>query len=369
MADQWFEIPWRDNSNNKYQIKFSILVENPDGQDLDQIVVELHHERLHKITVFIHFTGNFNVDYPNDKGLIDVLGNEGHSPFLRDLFLDYIFGKNRDELAALDNSVISFDTRSIYSKRVKMDENSGLMKFIRDPQIIAAESRFARELVLREFYSYHYTMGASSSSMIHHLCHFPNFVIKRAIEVLTSRGFLIRTQGGYFQLTHEATTHIEASLLTTFSNQIFLIAACQPDIEKMIDLVYKPAVEELGYTLFFQEASEPKDKIHDEMWESLERCKLVLCDFTHERPNCFIEYGFAYGKKKHILLTVSDVGWEDVNGRVKMPFDTLTQKFSIWQEKWLNDPDKFQSEIESFKNDLKGRISRKLQIIDSQSEI
>jgi len=362
MANKNFSIPYRDKDYNRYRFYPSDLIRDAKG---DWAYCSVDVEKNNKYSYSFNISFNFSkiVEKYTDLKTFNakIWNEEKDSTFLRNIILDYIFDKDLDKIPHYHFSETEWNNVYEFS-------DGSQLNYRRNIEIQARENQFARTIILREMYLIQNARGPSGLEYINESCNYVYRALRNAKDGLINRGYIYEYKN-VLKLSHEAQQFVENILLSSFSNQIFLIAACQPDIEKMIELVYKPAVNELGYTLFFQEASEPKDKIHDEMWESLERCKLVLCDFTHERPNCFIEYGFAYGKKKHILLTVSDVGWEDVNGRVKMPFDTLTQKFSIWQEEWLTNPEKFPTEIESFKNDLKGRISRKLQIIDSQSEI
>ena len=127
-------------------------------------------------------------------------------------------------------------------------------------------------------------------------------------------------------------------------------------------------VEGLGYELIFQEKSEPKGSIHDDMWENIEHCKLIICDLTGSRPNCFIEYGYAHSKGKQIILCIEEKEGKSEEGLMKTPFDTLTQRFSFWRSEWLSD-EQFNTELDKFKGEIKERVEMKLKILDTQSEI
>ena len=53
--------------------------------------------------------------------------------------------------------------------------------------------------------------------------------------------------------------------------------------------------------------------------------------------------------------------------KLDLEFDTITQKYSFWEEKWFKNND--EAAIEKFKQELRERIEFKLKIIDAQSEI
>ena len=110
------------------------------------------------------------------------------------------------------------------------------------------------------------------------------------------------------------------------------------------------------------------DSIYDEIWENIDYSKLIICDFTNFRPNCFIEYGYAYAKEKNIILTIEKTFWENEHKKIIAPSDTLMQKYSMWKKEWLED-DNYKDELTKFKEEIKDRIIRKISIIESHSEI
>jgi nucleoside 2-deoxyribosyltransferase len=170
------------------------------------------------------------------------------------------------------------------------------------------------------------------------------------------------------ELSYSGLVFVEDKLLSPFNDKIFLVAACDEMIYKLIDEVYKPAVNQLGYELIFQERSEPKGTIHDDIWEYLEHSKLILCDLTLQRPNCFIEYGYALAKGKHIILCVEESEGKTNDGKMTVPFDTLTQKYSFWRKDWLT-TETYREKIAEFRNEIQERIKMKLSILDAELRI
>lgn len=360
-SSSWFILPYRDNSFRKYRIEISKLIKSPRGAQFDEISVRVYEEDNCISSFRIKFTHEWinNINELND--FEQFLGNESYSPLVAGVVQDYIHARKLEEL---NEETICFHASSEYSNRVFRNEN-GMLNYDRDPVKIAEENRFARELVLRELYFIHSGRGPSHSNYIIGKCNYYSQAVRNAIDVLKSRKFILDDMGNTLKLSYEGFAFVEDKLLSPFSDKIFLIAACYDDIYHLYRKVYKPAVTDLGYDLVFQERSEPKNSIHDEIWENIENCKLIICDLTHKRPNCFIEYGYALAKGKQIILCVEESEGKSKNRLMKVPFDTQTQKYSFWRKEWLNDNDL----LNKFRNEIRNRVEMKLKILDSRSEI
>jgi hypothetical protein len=71
-------------------------------------------------------------------------------------------------------------------------------------------------------------------------------------------------------------------------------------VEDYFEGVVKPVIEgELGYRLTVVDGRQPYEhpRIDQEIFAKLQRSRLVLADLTGERPNCFLEAGFAMGRQ------------------------------------------------------------------------
>ena len=71
-------------------------------------------------------------------------------------------------------------------------------------------------------------------------------------------------------------------------------------VDDQFEGVVKPIVEgELGYRLAVIDGRQGYDhsRIDQEIFGKLQRSRLVLADLTGERPNCFLEAGFAMGRQ------------------------------------------------------------------------
>jgi hypothetical protein len=295
------------------------------------------------------------------------IGTNDYSSLIANLIRDYIFDKRVEDL---NGRTISIESQSDFSRNIIKADN-GILNYQRDLTIVAKENRFAREIMLRELYG----RGPSFLNDIYKKCNFYEDTLRYAVEALKDREF-IRPGNNTLSLTYRGLTFVEDRfLLSPFRNRIFLIAACDDLIYKLIDEVYRPVVEEelakeleVEYELKFQERSEPKNTIHDDIWEHLEHSKLILCDLTFQKPNCFIEYGYALAKGKHIILCVEESEGKTEEGRLKVPFDTQAQKYSFWKKEWLSGKD-HKSDLIKFKDEINERIKMKLSIIDASSEL
>lgn len=289
---------------------------------------------------------------------------DDYSPLINYLIRDFMVGKDIHEVSK-KNIIITDESE--YSKRIVRGDN-GLFNFSRDPVVVAKENRFAREIVLKDLYHINSSGGAQVIQQLFEICNYDTHVIRNAVDALISKGFIEIIKNQFYRLTYNGLTFVEEKLLSTFNNKIFLIAACNNDIKKLIEHVYRPAVQDgSDYELKFQEMSEPKGTIHEDIWNYIEGSKLIICDFTDRRPNCFIEYGYALAKGKHIILCVEEKEGKDKSNRLKVPFDTQPQKYSFWKKGWLENND-FEN-LEKYKKEIRDRISMKLDILDLESKI
>lgn len=354
----WFSLNYRNKSFRKYQIQ----ILEPQGVAHEwQVFVTIRsvNKPDESFDLEIHFDRMYLLDnFENFRELLGRYGSEPYSGFMVDFLADLFQTKKLSKLHGLR---ISFHPENEYSSRVILDENSSFLQYRRDPILRAKENRFARILLLRTLHSLGW--NPARKSLIEE-CHYLSRPLDNALQFLEDKRYIKIDKD--VRLTDLGVEFVEKMLLTPFNDKIFLIAACMPDIEKLIESVYRPAVEEVGHTLVFQEHTEPENSIHEDIWAYLADCKLIICDLTHQRPNCFIEYGFAIGKEKQVILCVEKTeGLE--NNRLTMPFDTLTQKYSFRERPWVDGND--QAKLTQFKEEIKERISMKLGIIEMASTI
>jgi len=353
-------IPYRDKSLKKYTITMEGSFHTPGYV----IRVDFIAAEKYECTFVIKFSDTwFRMHYGQEE-IEHMLLLYGDSPLIRSIIYDQLYKKSLHELDGQE-IFISRDTQ--YANKIKKDE-SGILNMEVDSVVFATQNKLAREIVLTELYEFQNARGSAPWEDLIEQCHYFRLPIENGIKALIDREFL-DNDGSNLSLTYKGQNFVEEKILSPFNDRIFLIAACQDDIIQMISKVYRPAVKELGYELIFQEENEPRRSIHDEIWEGIEESELILCDFTHERPNCFIEYGYALAKNKQIILCIEEKQGKTKSGKyLKIAFDTLNQRYSFWKSEWLIEK-AYENELIIFKDKIKERIREKIAKLDLQSEI
>ena len=99
--------------------------------------------------------------------------------------------------------------------------------------------------------------------------------------------------------------------------------------------------------------------LKSEIISFIQESDIIIADLTNERPNCYLEIGYAMGidKFKNLLLTVREDHFPDnpkhIKGGPKVHFDLAGYDIVAWSNE----------NIESFKKELEKRINRRLLII------
>lgn len=97
------------------------------------------------------------------------------------------------------------------------------------------------------------------------------------------------------------------------------------DVQDFFDIVARPVLEdELGYRLVVIDGKQGYDhaRIDQEIFAKLHRSSVVIADLTGERPNCFLELGYALGRGLPTMVTVRE--------GTKLPFDVTTFSGLYW---------------------------------------
>lgn len=100
---------------------------------------------------------------------------------------------------------------------------------------------------------------------------------------------------------------------------------CFAAVEKYFETTVKPVVEgELGYRLCVVDGRQAYEypRVDQEIFEKLHRSAVVIADITGGRPNCFIEMGYALGRRLPTMLLAQE-GTEH-------PFDVTTFAGHHW---------------------------------------
>jgi len=98
------------------------------------------------------------------------------------------------------------------------------------------------------------------------------------------------------------------------------------DVQEFFSSVVKPVVEgELGYrvAVIDSQHSHQQPRIDQEIFHTLHRSSVVLADITGERPNCYLELGYALGRGLPTIVMAKE--------RSKRHFDLATYAMLIWK--------------------------------------
>ena len=132
------------------------------------------------------------------------------------------------------------------------------------------------------------------------------------------------------------------------------------ELDRVCDEVLVPAVESAGLVARRVDRDNEGGLLKVEIVEFLERAVIIVADLTNERPNCYLEVGYAMGlgKKRNLILTArEDHHHRSPNYRLEGPrvhFDLEGYDLLLW------DP----NDLEKFRSDLGARIKRRLAILE-----
>src|SRR5664280_335497 len=77
------------------------------------------------------------------------------------------------------------------------------------------------------------------------------------------------------------------------------------EMDRICDEVIVPAIESAGLVPRRVDRDNAGDLLKAEIVGFLERSRIIVADLTNERPNCYLEVGYAMGlgKKSNLILT------------------------------------------------------------------
>jgi hypothetical protein len=98
-------------------------------------------------------------------------------------------------------------------------------------------------------------------------------------------------------------------------------------VQAFFDVVVKPVLEEdYGYQLVVVDGKQAveESRIDQDIFVKLRRSGLVVADLTGERPNCFLELGYALGRGARTVVTARH--------GTRTPFDVTTYAAHMWKD-------------------------------------
>lgn len=132
------------------------------------------------------------------------------------------------------------------------------------------------------------------------------------------------------------------------------------DLDMIYEKVLKPAIMLNGLISKRIDQDNSGNLLKKEIIEYIERAEIIIADLTNERPNCYLEIGYAMGldKYKNLIFTArEDHHPENENykkGGSKIHFDVSGYDILFWNAK----------QLDIFKKELTNKISRRLATIN-----
>jgi len=120
------------------------------------------------------------------------------------------------------------------------------------------------------------------------------------------------------------------------------------DVENFFSAVVKPVAEEFGYAFKVIDGThlETSD-LTQEIFQNLHNSGMAIVDMTGERPNCFIELGYALGRGLPVLI--------NARKGTAVPFDVNHISANFWDPEGASIP----QQIEQFRSYWKANEERR----------
>ena len=99
-----------------------------------------------------------------------------------------------------------------------------------------------------------------------------------------------------------------------------------PGMAGVFDRGIAPAVERAGYRPLIVSREEHADRVDERIVLELNRSRLVVADFTGQRPNVYFEAGYALGRRIPVVWTCRA---DEVQG---LHFDTRQYNHILWTD-------------------------------------
>lgn len=135
-------------------------------------------------------------------------------------------------------------------------------------------------------------------------------------------------------------------------------------LDAVCDGAIDPAIVDAGFTPRRVDRHNAGDLLKSEIVEFIERSQIIVADVTNERPNCYLEIGYAMGlgKKSNLILTAREDHHHDSpnynSSGPKVHFDLEGYDILFWD----------QNNLDEFRQNLAKRIKRRAAIVGTTEE-
>lgn len=131
------------------------------------------------------------------------------------------------------------------------------------------------------------------------------------------------------------------------------------ELDQLFDTVIQPAIESAGLQAKRVDRDNEGGLLKSEIIEFLNNAEIIVADLTNERPNVYLEVGYAMGmdKFRNLVLTCrsdhlpENPGWQPDGPKIH--FDLSGYDILLWEP----------SEPDSFRQQLANRIRRRLALL------
>lgn len=128
-----------------------------------------------------------------------------------------------------------------------------------------------------------------------------------------------------------------------------------PELDKVYEQVIAPTLKACGLDPKRVDKHNRGGLLKSEIIGYIQKAEIIVADLTNERPNCYLEVGYAMGKEKYqnLILTAREdhnpSSADHIKGGSKVHFDLLGYDILFWKT----------SELDSFTAELRRRIGRR----------
>ena len=161
-------------------------------------------------------------------------------------------------------------------------------------------------------------------------------VLSHLIEAGLVKGTLKEMSGGYvgfgeLALTFDGWNHYETLLKggTTYRKAFMAMKFGDPDLNAVLENVFKPSVKMSGFDLFKLDDAPQAGLIDDRLRVEIQSSDFLIADLTHANNGAYWEAGYAEGLGKPVIYTCEK---EQFDSPQKTHFDTNHHLTVVWDK-------------------------------------
>lgn len=140
-----------------------------------------------------------------------------------------------------------------------------------------------------------------------------------------------------------------------------------PDLDRLYKDFYVPAIQKANLESKRIDLDNEGNLIKKEIIENIEKAEIIIADLTNERPNCYLEIGYAMGidKYKNLIFTAREDHYpESPNFKIggpKIHFDVSGYTILFWDNSALDDFAKRLTELINRRLSIIGNVTLKVE--------